>query len=81
MLEPASDLLPDAVATALGISAKATISSGPQGMTSEVAFVDDQGRQSVLKRCRDVAAFYEGYGGEQVDTETRRWFVGLYEFF
>jgi aminoglycoside phosphotransferase (APT) family kinase protein len=49
----ASDFLRHHVATALGISAKATLSPGPQGMTSEVAFVDDQGRHAVLKRCRD----------------------------
>jgi aminoglycoside phosphotransferase (APT) family kinase protein len=49
----ASDLLPEAVLHALGISMKATLSPGPQGVTSEVAFVDDQSRQSVLKRCRD----------------------------
>lgn len=52
-LPPSSDFLPDGVAIALGISGKATIASAPQGMTSEVAFVDDQDRKSVLKRCRD----------------------------
>lgn len=48
-----SDFLPEAVASALGISANATISPSPQGMTSEVSFVDDHGRNTVLKRCRD----------------------------
>jgi aminoglycoside phosphotransferase (APT) family kinase protein len=48
-----SDFLPDAVALALGISAKAVISAAPRGMTSEVAFVDDRDRTSVLKRCRN----------------------------
>lgn len=48
-----SDVLPGPVASALGISAHATISSSPQGMTSEVSFVHDHGRKSVLKRCRD----------------------------
>src|SRR5947207_2413881 len=42
----------DNVAAALGISAKAMLSPAPQGMTSEVAFVNDRGRQCVLKRCR-----------------------------
>jgi aminoglycoside phosphotransferase (APT) family kinase protein len=41
------------MALLLGISAAATISPAPQGMTSEVAFVDDQDRESVLKRCRN----------------------------
>jgi aminoglycoside phosphotransferase (APT) family kinase protein len=49
---PLPDFLPDAVAHALGISG-AVISTAPQGMTSEVAFVDDRGRKSVLKRCRN----------------------------
>jgi aminoglycoside phosphotransferase (APT) family kinase protein len=44
---------PTSTATLLGISASATISPAPQGMTSEVAFVEDQGRQSVVKRCRN----------------------------
>jgi hypothetical protein len=48
-----SDFLPDSVAKALGISEKAKISSAPQGMTSELAFIDDQGRQSVLKHCQN----------------------------
>jgi aminoglycoside phosphotransferase (APT) family kinase protein len=39
--------------TGLGLSPDATFVCAPQGMTSEVAFVDDRGRQSVLKRCRD----------------------------
>ena len=50
---PLSDCLPEDVAIALGISGNATTSSAPQGMTSEVAFVDDQDRQCVLKRCRN----------------------------
>lgn len=29
----------------------------------------------------EIAAFYKGHGGEQVDAITRRWFEGLYEFF
>ena len=48
-----SDVLPESVARALGISAHATISPSPQGMTSEVSFVHDRGRNTVLKRCRD----------------------------
>jgi aminoglycoside phosphotransferase (APT) family kinase protein len=42
------------IAAALGLSANATISPSPQGMTSEVAFVDDDGVRAVLKRCRDA---------------------------
>lgn len=45
--------MPEGVAVALGISASATLSPAPQGVSSEVVFVDDQGRLSVLKRCRD----------------------------
>jgi aminoglycoside phosphotransferase (APT) family kinase protein len=47
-----SDFLPESVSLALGISDAATISPAPQGMTSEVAFVRDRGRESVMKRCR-----------------------------
>lgn len=47
------DFLPESAALLLGISDAATISPVPQGMTSELAFVDDRDRQSVLKRCRN----------------------------
>jgi aminoglycoside phosphotransferase (APT) family kinase protein len=50
---PVADFLPESVASSLGMSAAAMISPAPQGMTSEVAFVDDQNRKSVLKRCRN----------------------------
>jgi len=50
---PAPDFLPRNTAILLGISDGATLSPAPQGMTSEVAFVDDHGRRSVLKRCRE----------------------------
>jgi aminoglycoside phosphotransferase (APT) family kinase protein len=30
---------------------------------------------------RELAAFYEGYGGAPVDSATRDWFVDLYDFF
>ena len=53
-MRPASDVLPAGVADALGISSAATLSPAPQGMTSEVSFVDDGGRPLVLKRCRDA---------------------------
>jgi aminoglycoside phosphotransferase (APT) family kinase protein len=46
-------LIPEHIARVLGISAVATISQAPQGMTSEVAFVNDHGRTSVVKRCRN----------------------------
>lgn len=49
----AHESLPPGVAIALGISADAIISAAPQGMTSEVALVDDQRRRAVLKRCRN----------------------------
>jgi len=52
MPEPSSGMTAD-VARALGLSSNATISPAPQGMTAEVAFVDDGGRWYVLKRCRD----------------------------
>jgi aminoglycoside phosphotransferase (APT) family kinase protein len=29
----------------------------------------------------EIAAFYEGYGGKRIDATTRKWFLGLYEFF
>ena len=45
--------LPENIAPLLGISNAATISQAPQGMTSEVAFVNDHGRASVVKRCRN----------------------------
>ncbi|MGH9388570.1 MAG: phosphotransferase family protein, partial [Vicinamibacteria bacterium] len=48
-----SDFLPEGGAIALDIFEDATLSLAPQGMTSEVAFLDDRGRSSVLKRCRD----------------------------
>jgi aminoglycoside phosphotransferase (APT) family kinase protein len=47
------DRLPPEIAAALGLSAEAALSPAPQGMTSEVAFVDDGGMRAVLKRCRD----------------------------
>jgi aminoglycoside phosphotransferase (APT) family kinase protein len=49
----ARDFVPEGVAVALGISPSASLSPAPQGMTSDVVFVDDGGRLSVLKRCRD----------------------------
>ena len=30
---------------------------------------------------RDLAGFFEGYGGSRIDADTMRWFQGLYEFF
>jgi aminoglycoside phosphotransferase (APT) family kinase protein len=49
---PAATVLTHAVADALGIAPAALLSPAPQGMTSEVAFVLDGTRESVLKRCR-----------------------------
>jgi len=53
-MRQAFDVLPHDVADALGLSRTATLSLAPQGMTSEVAFVDDR-QPLVLKRCRDAA--------------------------
>jgi aminoglycoside phosphotransferase (APT) family kinase protein len=50
---PVFEPLPENIALQLGISNAATISQAPQGMTSEVAFVNDHGRESVVKRCRN----------------------------
>lgn len=47
------DSLPEGVPLLLGISGAARMSPAPQGMTSEVVFVDDRDRRSVLKRCRN----------------------------
>ena len=71
-LTPVSDLLPESISFALGISHAATVSPAPQGMTSEVAFVHDRDRDSVLKRCRSPI---------DIDPATTRWFIHLYEFF
>lgn len=30
---------------------------------------------------RELAAFFDGYGSAPVDTATRAWFVGVYDFF
>jgi aminoglycoside phosphotransferase (APT) family kinase protein len=48
------DFLPDGIANALGVSRDATFRPAPQGMTSEVAFVDEGNRRAVLKRCCDA---------------------------
>lgn len=45
--------VPPDVAAALGISSEAIFSPSPQGMTSEVAFIHDRGRDAVVKRCDD----------------------------
>ena len=52
-LTPVSNDLPEGIARLLDISGAAALSPAPQGMTSEVRFVSDRGRQSVLKRCRN----------------------------
>ncbi len=49
-----SERLPQSIASALGISERASLSRAPQGMTSQVVFVDDGTARLVLKRCRDA---------------------------
>jgi aminoglycoside phosphotransferase (APT) family kinase protein len=50
---PASAIVPSHVAAALGLTGDASLSPAPQGMTSNVAFVEDRGRTLVLKHCSD----------------------------
>jgi aminoglycoside phosphotransferase (APT) family kinase protein len=50
---PAGGPLAPGISRALGLSADATFTAAPQGMTAEVAFVEQRGSPAVLKRCRN----------------------------